>query len=306
MVQQPDGKLVVAGTSISPFGNIRFILLVRYLSDGRVDGSFGPGGKVITSVGSGSEANALIQQPDGKLVVAGFSSTSTMEAPRDVLLARYHLDGQLDPTFGVGGVVTTDFGADEGATALIQQPDGKLVVAGSSRPATGGSANVLLVRYHSDGQLDPTFGVGGVVTTDFGADEGVTALIEQPDGKLVVAGQSGIVRPQNTILARYHPDGRLDESSAWGVRSASSAHGPSISALLLQADGKLVVTGSRFNPFTPSNLLSPASSPMGIWIPPLVRRGRSSSSKVRAPVPRLVLVKPSSSSRMGSWRGRLS
>ena len=88
--------------------------------------------------------------------------------PGDFALARYLPDGRLDPTFGVGGKVSIDFGGCEEAYALVLQPDGKLVAAGIS---TGISVDdFALARYLPDGRLDPTFGVGGIVTTDFGSD----------------------------------------------------------------------------------------------------------------------------------------
>ena len=237
LIVQPDGKLVVAG--ISSGDGVYHVLLVRYLSDGRVDGSFGPGGKVITSVGTGSGANALLQQPDGKLVVVGFS-TASMEAPSDVLLARYLPDGRLDASFGVTGVVTTDFGGSDGASALVQQPDGKLVVAG------GSGGNTLLARYHPDGRLDDAFGVGGKMIVNLGGpSNGASALLIQPDGKLVVTGSAGASRvtPPSLVIARFQPNGSLDPTFGQGgqVTFASPSAGQ---ALILQPDGKLVVTGS--------------------------------------------------------------
>lgn len=208
LIGQPDGKLVVAG--ISSGDGVNHLLLVRYLSDGRVDGSFGPGGKVTTTVGTGSGANAVLQQPDGKLVVAGFS-TASMEAPSDVLLARYLPDGRLDASFGVAGAVTTDFGGNDGALALVQQPDGKFVVAGGSSSGLS-VGNTLLARYHPDGSLDDAFGVGGKVVVNLGgASNGATALLLQPDGKLVVTGVAGLSRvtPSSLVIARFQPNGSL-------------------------------------------------------------------------------------------------
>jgi len=115
--------------------------------------------------------------------------------------------GDLDPTFGVGGKVITDFeGLGDAVGALVLQPDGKLVAAGSS-----GFASVFdftLMRYLPDGRLDPTFGVGGKVTTDFGGQDVALALILQPDGKLVAAGYSLTRTPDDDLtsnipLARY-------------------------------------------------------------------------------------------------------
>jgi uncharacterized delta-60 repeat protein len=102
------------------------------------------------------------------------------------------------PASGPGGQVTTDVGgSNEGVTALVLQPDGKLVAAGFSDAS--GSFDFVLVRYLSDGSLDATFGVGGEVTT--GDFIGIS-LILQPDGKLVAAGTSG----GDFALARYEGD----------------------------------------------------------------------------------------------------
>src|SRR5687767_14705361 len=76
-------------------------------------------------------------------------------------------DGSLDPTFGSGGIVTTDFGsgADQGY-AVALQPDGKIVVAGMSLGAI--NTDFALARYNSDGSLDTTFDTDGMVMTDLG------------------------------------------------------------------------------------------------------------------------------------------
>jgi uncharacterized delta-60 repeat protein len=106
---------------------------------------------------------------------------------------RYLPDGSLDPTFGTGGLVTTDFGGIDRGFALVLQPDGKLVAAGFS----GG--DFALARYLPDGSLDPMFGTGGLVTTDFGGAAEAVALVLQPDGKLVAAGSCC----EDFALARY-------------------------------------------------------------------------------------------------------
>jgi beta-propeller uncharacterized protein DUF5122 len=76
--------------------------------------------------------------------------------------------GDLDPTSGLGGTVITDFGVSGQALALALQPDGKLVAAGVTRLGEAADDDFALARYLPDGPLDPTFGVGGKVTTDFG------------------------------------------------------------------------------------------------------------------------------------------
>ena len=171
---------------------------------GDLDPTFGVGGKVTTDFGGYDSANALVLQPDGKLVAAGVRSTSDL----DFALARYLPDGSLDPTFGVGGKVTTDFGSSDVASALVLQPDGKLVAAGGVQ--FDGPGDFALARYLPDGSLDPTFGVGGKVTTDFGGIDGASALVLQPDGKLVAAGSSDALRLcPGALSARWQPGSHL-------------------------------------------------------------------------------------------------
>ena len=112
--------------------------------------------------------------------------------------------GDLDPAFGTGGKVTTDFGSSDRASAILMQPDGKLVVAGSSG---GNAGNFALTRYYGDGTLDTSFNSTGpkpgTVTTDFGSLDEVFALVLQPDGKLVAVGDSNAGGPADFALARY-------------------------------------------------------------------------------------------------------
>jgi uncharacterized delta-60 repeat protein len=149
---------------------------------------------------------------------------SSRRAARGLLfaLARYRPDGQLDPTFGSGGKVVTDFGTPahksgrgaepRGAAALAIQGDDKIVVAG------GTGSDFALARYRPDGQLDPTFGSGGKVVTDVGARpgsyerSGANAIAIQPDGKILAAGTG----PHDFALVRYTRDGRLDRSFGGG------------------------------------------------------------------------------------------
>jgi uncharacterized delta-60 repeat protein len=240
---QPDGTLVVAGTSSRDGDN--HILLARFRPDGRPDPAFGSGGKV--TVAAPSRGNALLRQPDGTLVVAG-SGAPAPGTPREVFLARFLPDGGLDPSFGTAGTVTTRFVANnaEEATALLRQPDGRLVVAGRSDVLGGHFSSAILARYLPDGRLDPTFGVEGKVTVQFEGGTGLSALVRQPDGTLVAAGFTGQSRVTLAflVLARFHPDGRLDASFGQGGWVALREAGPA-SALVRQPDGTLVVVASR-------------------------------------------------------------
>jgi uncharacterized delta-60 repeat protein len=178
---QGDGKLVAAGSA----GAAAFAL-ARYNADGTLDPRFGNGGIVSTAFGGFvNEANAVAVQENGKIVAAGqnFGATS------DFALARYRTNGTRDPDCGIGGMVTTGFAAGGIAAGLVVQADGKLVAAGTADIGTGQGLDFALVRYRPNGSLDPNFGIGGEVTTDFGGGiDRANALIMQADGRLVAAG----------------------------------------------------------------------------------------------------------------------
>jgi uncharacterized delta-60 repeat protein len=162
--------------------------------------------------------------------------------------------GNLDPTFGAGGKVTTAVGIFDQAQALAVQADGRLVAAGST--FTGTSTAFALVRYNPDGTLDPIFGAGGEVTTEnfgTGSGAGAKAVAVQSDGKLVAAGGAcaSTNSPCNDFaLARYNADGTLDTSFGIGGKVTTDFVGQFFSgddqanALIVQADGKLVAAGT--------------------------------------------------------------
>lgn len=240
LVQQADGKLVAGGTST--INGDQDFALARYHPDGSLDTSFGSAARVLTGFGGRQErVQALIQQPDGKLVAAGLTRIGGSNSPRDIVLARYNPDGSLDTGFGDDGRVRTNFGADrdDGALALVQQPDGRLVAAGFTNGA------FALVRYNSDGSFDTGFGNGGAVRTPFGGAVAARSLVRQPDGKLVAAGNSGAAGARDFTLARYNPDGSLDTGFGVGGRVVTELGNSDdrVLELVQQPDGKLVAAG---------------------------------------------------------------
>jgi uncharacterized delta-60 repeat protein len=239
---QGDGKIVTAGRRGSD------VIVARYNANGSVDSSFGSTtGRVITNFGATEQALALVLQPDGKIVVAGRTNKPAPSGNFDFALARYEASGTLDLTFGTAGLVTTDFGGSvDRAFAMALQPDGKLVVVGDS------DANFALARYDSNGSLDASFGAGGKVITSFGGTDQASAVILQPDGKLVVAGQTDTGISIDFALARYMPDGSLDGTFGSGGRVTTNFTGNSDdlgSAVVLQSDGKIVVGGTSEDNF---------------------------------------------------------
>jgi uncharacterized delta-60 repeat protein len=144
---QRNGRIVAVGDS-GTLGQSAFAL-ARYRPDGSLDPSFGSGGKVRTSFGSGNaDPTAAALQADGKIVLVGWR----YKYPNwTFALARYRPDGRLDPGFGVGGKVTTSFRKlartpanrlhQDEAWAVAIQRDGKIVVAGEGALVPAGRQN---------------------------------------------------------------------------------------------------------------------------------------------------------------------
>ena len=253
VVLQPDGKIVVAGYASNGHGNIGFAL-ARYNSDGSLDTSFDGDGKLITEFGTTfgyAFANSMALQPDGKIVLAGWVGRS-VGIGSVFALARYNSDGSLDTSFDGDGTLITDGGTTYAfANSVALQADGKIVVAGD-----GSGAGFTLVRYNSDGSLDPLFDGDGILTTDLGTlGTEAKSVALQADGKIVVAG-SGIdsrsidgIRIDNRrhfLLARYNSEGSLDATFDGTGRlltdiGISDAFANSV---VVQPDGKIVTAGN--------------------------------------------------------------
>jgi uncharacterized delta-60 repeat protein len=227
---------------------------------GRLDRSFGTGGKVITDFGQSEGAAAAVAQPDGKIVVAGSLQDLAGTGGSKFLAARYLEDGRLDQGFGSGGMTTISFGVPRAwANDLALAPDGKLVLVGVARSGAPGAPDATtefaLARVNGDGSRDTSFGSSGNVTTDLGGTLDIAvAVAPQPDGKIVVAGaasQPGPLEsnPMDFAIARYNPDGSLD--TGFGAGGHTSTHfedgGYLPSAVALQPDGKIVVVGTSFH-----------------------------------------------------------
>ncbi|MGQ0595212.1 MAG: hypothetical protein ACT4QB_22015 [Gammaproteobacteria bacterium] len=154
--------------------------------------------------------------------------------------------GDLDPSFDADGKVLTHFNGFEEASALVAQPNGKLVAAGTLHRRRTGQGMFALARYRPDGQLDRGFGRKGRVVTVFGArSAAAAALVIQSDRKLVAAGSSSADGGSfDFALARYNPDGSLDPSFGSGGQVLTDLGGSDrANAVALQPDGKIVAAG---------------------------------------------------------------
>ena len=258
--QPADGKLLVVYYPYS---------LRRFESNGQPDTSFGTGGVVVLDQ-TLRFPEAIVVQPDGKIVIAG-------EGWDDDGVLRLLPDGTPDPTFGTGGIVLTATTLDEGLRpyTLALGPDGKIAVGGYYRFVP--DPDRAVIQYLNDGTPDPDFGTNGLVVTDLsGGFEYLSSLVYQADGKMIAFGPfSGFVSGSysSMVAVRYLADGTLDGAYGTGGIAAvdhSFDRDPAIPRAILDDDGKVLVTaGAMLARFTDTGLLDRTLAPCAVAMNPL-------------------------------------
>ena len=218
IVVQPDGKIVASGY----YGNTILwyvMLVVRFNADGSLDPAFGDAGVVKYNYGNvDDEGDDLQLTADGSFLVAGVTVTQTYNY--SALLAKFTPDGMLDTTFGNAGTVKEDLNTFDFASNVVELPDGKIVMAGSSGVGPPGAFDLAVWKYHADGTPDMTFGTNGVaqhVIPQYSTM--IYAMGIQADGKILIGGQARTTTNQN-----YFYIGRLQNDLGTGImeRNASA------------------------------------------------------------------------------------
>lgn len=239
---QADGKIVLAG--VGSFDED--LTVIRYNANLSPDATFNGNGRVVVQLSGSQVINDLAIQPDGKILVAGWTS----ETPsRNFLLARFNANGSPDTSFDTDGMLTTLIGTAAQATGIALQSDGKIVAVGFAN--VGGADHFAVARYNVDGSLDNTFDADGSVITIIGGLDQAFDLVIQADGKIVVGGYTAVTNPTNSTFAlvRYNGNGSLDTTFD-GDGKLVLTFGRECRELAIQADGKLVAVGPYqfFNP----------------------------------------------------------
>jgi len=228
-----------------------------------LDPTFGNAGYVLTSVSSGQDkAYGISIQPDGKFVVAGFTTSGI--TGKDFVCIRYNSDGTIDNSFGTNGIVKTDIqtGSEDEAHSIALQTDGKIVLGGFSD--NGFDRDAVLVRYNSDGTLDNAFGNNGIVITDFDSsfqDNISVVKIHGITGNIVVGGSADInTNRSKPVVARYLSNGVLDSTfNSTGIRllwvhQYDYQYLFNVEDLVVQPNGKITGVGWRdFPTISPSS-----------------------------------------------------
>lgn len=218
---QPDGKIVVAGNFSFCSGVCRSHI-ARLNEDGSLDTSFNPGAGPNKSV----EGAAL--QPDGKVIIVG-EFTGYNGTTRNYIV-RLNADGSLDNTFNTGA------GPNNRLTAMLLQPDGKIIIGGYFDNFDGTTRHQL-ARLNADGSLDATFDPGAGTNTQ------TMAIAVQPDGKILIGGFFTTYNgTQRRYLARLNTNGSLDTTFNQGTGPAAA-----VWEIAVQPDGKIIIVGGFEN-----------------------------------------------------------
>lgn len=249
---QPDNKIIVSGSIRTNTGCKVYV--ARYNADGSTDTTFAGGtGIAVTQVDTslnGHVARAALQA-DGKIVVASVREYTTGIGETDFLLLRYTASGVLDSTFGSGGLRVYNNVVFDYSSAVAIQPDGKILLAGSS--SNNSDLDFVVLRFTTTGALDTSFGIGGKSTYGFaaGSSDRLNSIALQPDGKIVAVGLTS--NPSSTPdfgLVRFTASGSLDSSfgGTGALRINFFNSTDQAAAVAVQTDGKILVAGNTYYP----------------------------------------------------------
>jgi uncharacterized delta-60 repeat protein len=236
-------RIVVVGTA-NVSTNAFDLAIVRLLPDGSDDSSFDSDGRATLNTGSDFETLRAVRiQPDGRIVAAGYRFTD-FTAFDDFVVTRFNENGSPDLTFNSIGWTRTPVGTSTDlARTLSLQSDGKIVVAGETT-VPGFPNRIAVVRYLTSGALDPSFGSGGIVTTQIGTGSNGAFFSEiQTDGRIFVGGYTTINGRRAFTVIRYATDGTLSLADQLGALWGNNGV-----AVIDVTPGDDTIIGFRFDP----------------------------------------------------------
>jgi len=235
-IEQSNGNIGVVTGLGNGVPNEENFALVRYTSNGTLIGT-----TTAAFFDNGiNSPSAVAVQSNGNIVVAGTASTA-IDQPDVFAIARFTPSGQLDTSFGDGGLVTTDIsGVFPSVSAVIVQPNGQIVVGGISESGLKHMPpNTVLARYNSNGSLDTTFGTGGIVQEPTAVGEPL-ALAQLSNGDyLAVSGNQ--LMPETGVVVEFSSTGVLQSTVTPATVVASSPSTPElVNPVVFQPNGDYI------------------------------------------------------------------
>jgi uncharacterized delta-60 repeat protein len=238
VLYQPDGSLFFI---LEVDGQV---LIIKRHANGSAAVDYGKNG---ASVSLPMYLRHAAQQPDGKIIIAGFTVDLSYGnfpfPPIRIEIVRFNIDGNLDSTFGVNGIKIAGFNYYSSVSTMALQSDGKIVIAGAVASANP-PKSMSMARFNGDGTLDTSFGSGGHQTYEenqtFGTNGGdIGAIAIQTDGKIIVGGSK---------FFRCNSNGSFDSTF-----NGNGGNFVEIRDIAIQNGGKIIIRGgsgfslSRFN-----------------------------------------------------------
>jgi uncharacterized delta-60 repeat protein len=230
---QSDGKIVIAGTGTAS-GQLQFAA-IRLDQNGSLDQSFGQGGIAMVAIGQDAIANGVVIDTAGNIDLSG---TAQIAGTNHFAAARLTPAGQLDHTFGSGGV--TVLAPTAAAWGMGEQADGSLVIAGQQ--LYNGTMAYIVARLTPSGAPDAGFGKGGIVTLPIGQTAVAYAMAITPGGQIVVSGNATSSSGSWIVpTVELNPDGSLNRS--FGQGGIEQLSGQGVNALTLDPHGHILLAG---------------------------------------------------------------
>ena len=246
MALQSDGKIVLAGSINNTTENV--FAVARLSANGSVDTAFGTGGTVTTDMGFPGVGEAVVIQPDGKILLGGTVLGTDETLPNMVALVRYNPDGSLDSTFGNSG----GFANGPGQVEVVS-------IQAVSTVAVLSDGDIVVLNFGAIAQFSPTGSLRSTVTsgTIVAASKGKNPIF-QPDGSFILSNEVVVGTARNhdfdSQVMRFTPTGQLDPTFKTTVfdliGEGGSGNSDFLNAVALQADGKVVLAGSHSHAFT--------------------------------------------------------
>ena len=198
MLLLPNNKIVIGGITTSSTEGY-FVSITQLMETGQIDTSnFGVDGKVLVHFVGRDHANVIETQDDGKILAAGSEATSNAASAITPSLYRFNADGTVDTAFGNGGRAVHKFTGNSAGSfyGIKVLDDGRILVTGVSSTIHGFGA----MQFLSNGQLDTTFGNGGIARINYSIGGHSVASLFLPDNSILMATVD--ISPTNIVLAR--------------------------------------------------------------------------------------------------------
>jgi len=238
---QTDGKIVVGGYA-KP-GTQSCWAVGRYNTDGSLDTTFNTTGFNTTTPGTNDQILALALQPDGKIVVGGY--TTAAGGQRTFAVGRYTSSGALDTTFnGTGYNITSPDPNHDAVRAVAILSNGQILAAGNSQAIMGGAFRFTVARYSSNGILDTYFGTNGYNIATPGTGDLLRGMGIQSNGQIIAVGNATIGGVNGFVITRYNANGSLDTSFATnGYNTTTPDQGGTLGPMAFQSANQVVAAG---------------------------------------------------------------